>query len=572
MLDLYGAIHVLGVYAPSDDYAHSSGRLDNWEAVTWKGKETHWSKGLTAHEFWDWLNNLPCDVTIYGWKIWQAWCLLDGVAEIASGRIKCNTSGLKPKHIFIAGDPPTIIIIGTAKGNSVKLIDLANYGIGPGNFRWLCGFAMKAAKDYHQLCKDVMMGEPQATAASQAWHSYQLFHKPENPADPESSCGATDLEEAAYFGGRAECGRLGKFDEKLYHVDTNAMYTTIGLNSDFPRALVGCWQRNSYSFAPPKNNYLRIADVTIRTDKPWYPATDMVRVTELRQPDRRDNAERVIYPIGTFRTALCEPELQLAEQYGHVKEYHRVQYYEPAPLMESWSKWALAAREAVKTGHLAHMATCIKKIINSLPGKWGQRVKQFKDFSPLDLYEPEEHRETNWCLEWGRHPKTGELTQYRTIGGHCQYLDREELAKGACPAVAAFWTSYGRIDLLTKIIIPTGDNWYYCHTDGAVVNEQGLRALTLAPTCPGGLRLTASGNDGKIIGVQGYYLEGSWHVAGGINEAEDEGFGRQMWKHKAGYPIQHVADQIDKIRTYNHGTVTKDGRVLPFVVGKLPKT
>ena len=585
---MYVAIHVNAMYEKSLDGWNLTGVFQSWEAVSWFGKErASWANGVSASEMFSWLK--ACckgkkQVTVWGWNIWPMVCLSRLVNEINEKRFVLDVSGDRPKGCFIAADPPTIIKVQTPEGCTLKFIDLANFGIEPSDYS-VDGNAGKlaatkqAVMDYCQLCYDWEMGPPASTAASQAWKCYKAMYEPPSQwaSIPPISAGQSRLEEAAYFGGRCECVRLGSFTDRLYHLDISSMYTAIGRNAMFPRAYVTSWDRHNGSTAPPyatrfanafTSDYLAIADVTLRTPENWYPVSDLARehhINELWAPAVRSVDERVIWPIGEFRTALCGPELALAVASNHVKEWHRVQYYEPEALMADWSKFALAMREGVKRSKYRHLSRCAKKIINSLPGKWGQREKVWVDYD--QSFYPLDH----WGEEHGAHPVTGAMTQFRIIAGKCQYLDGDNLAKDACPAVAAYWTSYGRMALLSMIIQAGWLHTYYYDTDSLIVDYQGFISLEAAGFIspggldkPGKLRIVADDVDTKILGIRRYYHAGKWHVAGPpIGDIHHQGFGRQLWKHNVGESVANI-EYSHGIKNYKHGVVKADGSIEPF--------
>jgi hypothetical protein len=249
--------------------------------------------------------------------------------------------------------------------------------------------------------------------------------------------------------------------------------------------------------------------------------------------------------------------------------------------MASWSKFALEMRAAVKAGPLKRLSNCCKKIINSLPGKWGQRMKTWVDFASCDQPEEPHALREDWFQEWGKHPVSGEITAYRTIAGQTQYQDNEELTATSCPSVAAFWTAYGRVCLLGLIYEAGSDHVYYYDTDSLIVDQAGYDALALAgclsETSPGGLKLKEQADNGEILGIRRYRIGERWCVSGpfgGENSLtgpqleweESEGFAGQLWHRNVGDPVRRTVKAGWRGK-YHHGVVGPDGRVSPFRVG-----
>ncbi len=582
------------------------GKLKSWEACFFNREKdsfgrSHWHDGKDSEDFWRTLRLITKSsgtVWIWGWKIWPAWCLLDGIKEISEQRLILNIRDSKeqppgvvarPRRtdgLFVADNPPTIICLAVPGGGRIKIIDLANYGIEPEDFgvngpQGALAATVHALKEYVRLCKAYDMGSCQTTAASQAWYCYRRSHM-DYPVTVTPTEKVLALEQAAYYGGRCECMRLGHFKEKLYHFDVNSMYTSIGVNLMFPQRHCSTWDESMEGHPPiPSHMKLGIADVTIDAPWPLWPARESVKTHHDKPPCRPTGRERIIYPIGIFRTALAGPELMNAIDQGVIIQWHRIQYYDPAPLMHHWSVWALNMRESFQNKGFKSLRRCVKKIMNSLPGKWGQRIKRWMDVDWQPSPKSEEGRPDEWFMEWGIHPANGEITTFRTVAGQTQYQDREELSPVSCPSVAAFWTSAGRCALAGLICCADAKNVYYYDTDSLIVNEQGKERLVkcglVHDTRPGHLKLKETSDDVEILGIRRYRFGPRWCVAGpfggektGIGAPgvlhEHEGFGHQMWHQSVGDSVK-VKRQAKWRREYKHGIVLPDGKISPFVVG-----
>jgi hypothetical protein len=608
-----GAISVHGEYAK--EYQEYIGKApDNLffgNLIEWQGhffdrtKEGFtgggWYDGSSAADFWNVLRNYAhiCGtVWIWGWRIWPAWCLLQGVREVSEGRLildikeqpdpfpGCHPKPSRPTGLFVAEDPPTIICLAVPGGGRIKLIDLANYGIEPADFgvdgqAGALAATVHAVKEYVRLCKTYDMGSCQTTAASQAWYCYRRSHMQHHvTVQPLEKVLA--LEQAAYYGGRCECRRIGRFSEKLYHLDINSMYTSLGLIGKFPVRHCSTWTENDGGHPPmPCPQKPAIADVTVQTAGPCLPARESVKVNPFSPPGRKSGRERIIYPVGEFRTALAGDELLLAIDAGLVKRFHRIQYYDPAPLMNSWCRWALVMRESLKENGFKSLSRCAKKIMNSLPGKWGQRLKRWVDFDFANRDIHEEINAEDWFQEWGKHPKNGEITPYRTIAGQTQYQDREELSAVSCPSIAAFWTAMGRCYLYGSIEECSMEHIYYYDTDSIVVDQTGYDHMcqigVVDESRPGAFKVKESSDDVEILGIRRYRFGPRWCVAGPFGGevsgdgkpgefVQHEGFGAQMWHRSVGDAVE--IKRIAKWRKeYHHGTVDENGYVHPFLVG-----
>jgi hypothetical protein len=235
--------------------------------------------------------------------------------------------------------------------------------------------------------------------------------------------------------------------------------------------------------------------------------------------------------------------------------------------MKEWSEWALATRKTIKTdAKLNRLYRCFKRIMNSLPGKWCQHEAEWVDCPERNGFINE------WHKEYARVPGDGPMTVFRTIAGQCQYLNKIVLADLASPAVAAFWTSYGRAALLGFISLLEADDLFYYHTDSLIVNVNGLQRIRdtvgISETGePGRLRLIGKADHATFVGISKYCFGGEWKYAGGLpGEDEDILMSEQMWRARTGTPAR--ARVPGRREEYKHGTVTEDGIVRPFIIGE----
>lgn len=583
------------------------GKLKSWELHTFdRVKEAfsrgQWHNGEDANDCWrtiqQWARKNGT-VWLFGWKIWPAWCLLRGKTEVDEQRLVLDIRegedpfpgcGGKPPRatgLFIAENPPTIICLAVPGGGRIKIIDLANYGIEPEDFGvdgpvGALSATVHAVKEYIRLCHVYNMGSLQTTAASQAWYCYRRSHMSHHIiVHPQEKVLA--LEQAAYYGGRCECVRLGHFKKRLYHLDVNSMYTSIGLAINYPARHVSTWIEE-LGVKPPfcSYQYGMIADVSIETTFPGWPTRESALHYPDKIPARKSGRERIIYPVGAFRTALAGLDLFSAINSGVVKKWHRVQYYQINQIMQSWSTWALQMRESLRENGFASLSRCAKKIMNSLPGKWGQRLKKWVDHPTLhpDVGGHEDVGE--WFQEWGKHPSNGEITPYRTIAGQTQYQDREELSAVSCPSIAAFWTAAGRTFLYGAIQNCGIEHVYYYDTDSLIVDEVGFERMSaqdlISQTEHGRWKVKEQSDDVEILGIRRYRFGKRWCVAGpfgGVVDGdgkpgefvEHEGFGAQLWHRSVGDALE-IKRQAKWRKEYKHGAVDKDGIVWPFVVGQ----
>ncbi len=532
---------------------------------------------------------------IFCWDAWPYWCLLDGKKEVDEGRILLDLmpsdtildSGIKKINrgtgLFVVQNPPTIISLAIPGGGRVKILDLRNYGIEPQHMptflkQTRIDDVKTAVIGYRSMLERFDMGTWQPTSASQAWYTFRrshMVHKIEvNPIKR-----VLDLEQACYYGGRCEVKKIGKLNGLIYHIDVNSMYTALAGCMPFPSRHIatvkGCSQSEALNHLIGK---IGAADITVETNKPIFPCGARCLKTPHAAPVRKTR-EHILYPTGVFRTGLCGPELLAALQ-NHECKIHRLQVYSSEMLLQSWSRFAIDARAKIRASSLSYMEPCFKKIINCLPGKFGQRKKQWIPCREKKTIKELKEEKNLWIQEWGFHPDTDELTQYRTIGNNTEYLDEELLADISCPIISAVWTSYGRCFLWTAMECVGHHNIVYYDTDSFLLLEDGFNRAMAAGIIdqqkPLFWKVKEQSSDVEIAGIRRYRFGDRVCVAGPFGSEvfgdkkivkwnEHDSFENQMQHNRACEPIERTM-QATTSCLYRHGIVNKDGSVTPFTV------
>jgi len=129
-----------------------------------------------------------------------------------------------------------------------------------------------------------------------------------------------EIERRSYFGGRTECFFIGEFNKPVYKLDINSHYPYAMIDNYFPTKLIKCNSDiKKEDIKELSKKYLLIADVTIKTDKPFYP---------IRYNDR------VVFPTGEFKTTLCTPELLY--NFDDIVEVNKCAVYEKEKLFKDF--------------------------------------------------------------------------------------------------------------------------------------------------------------------------------------------------------------------------------------------
>jgi len=406
-----------------------------------------------------------------------------------------------------------------------------------------------------QALHTAKLGSLQVTAASQALYTYRhsflcdtLFCHTE----PDT----LNLEEQAYVGGRCEAWQLGEHHQPIYHLDYSSLYAACCQREAVPIRLIGT-DKNGETGPMPKGleGKCRIAEVTVRTDEPVFPYK---------------GRELTYYPVGTFKTTLCEPELQYAEANKLVVAYHKCAWYEAAPVLAHYADYWLNARRYFRANGMNDLENWTKRMLVSLPGKFGQRGRDWVD-STTDQEIPPYH-------SWKRKNKEGKWERWRSIAWHIQKEVCSQWANNAIPAIAAHICSSGRMELWRAMKVAGLENVIYVDTDSVTTNGLGYSRLSgergLIGQDPGQLRLLWTGNWCDIRGWKDYTVGPNTRRSGIPKGQSGDGItSSTVWVRRGmdeacrNGERPAAARQLVTVRNnrkYKHGCVQDDGFVTPW--------
>ncbi|MEM4761506.1 MAG: DNA polymerase [Thermofilum sp.] len=369
------------------------------------------------------------------------------------------------------------------------------------------------------------------------------------------------LELEAYKGGRTECWFIGKLPRgKYYLVDVNSIYSFVMRNYPYPVRLL------HYAVNPPgekvmewQERFLLIARV----------------VVEVRKPVVGVKRGKLVFPIGRFEAVLTSPELDLVEKHGKVLKYLEVAVYEPAFIFQAYVDHFYRLKvEAEKRGDKA-MRAFAKLLLNSLYGKWGQRIRRWEKWGRVQT--------PAWEIldVYGSTPRERDVVA--VIGYDMYRLSKtEEFSSHSVPAIAAFVSAYARCYLWELIEKAGEDNVYYMDTDSLLVNEAGLQRMKqFIGDWLGGLKIELEMEEGEILAPK-HYRFGSRSKAKGLsprakklgeNKYADERFLKLRSLLRLGVVDTPVTEEVEKNLKlkYDKGVVTETGRVLPLQLSLPPR-
>ncbi len=456
--------------------------LVRWHTVSTKlingrPEHVHRATGTTPDTWWRSLDRLLVGggtIVIVSASAVTDWSLLGLWEALEEGRVWCcgrdrNSSGERDTGAPISGygylvieDTPSIALLSVRDAKvSLKWVDIGNYGIDPLNLPMdIC----EMADELHRIIcaivntlTDRRWGQLRDTVGSQAMYSFRRKHL-RNLIVCHTVKPVLDMERASYYGGRVECGRIGKTEGPIYELDIRGSYLSVCTDTDLPVRLV------AYNLTPaagevPDNRDRRgfAACVTIETDRPCYPV---------------GGENGVYWPVGRYATTLAGPELAHAEKAGRVISYHSWAEYDLEPCLTRWAEDVYDLRcECEESGDTA-LATWAKGLAVSLAGKLGQRSRQW-------VWEPRKKPRNYYDQYYGRHTD-GAVHRYQEIAGRHRREDETGWAPDAVPAIAAWITSEARMRLWALMECAHVSECWYVATDCLYVSAEGYSRLTAA--------------------------------------------------------------------------------------------
>lgn len=399
------------------------------------------------------------------------------------------------------------------------------------------------------------LGPTKHTLASQALATFRykfMYHAPYMHTNEQ----ALRLEQEGYKGGRTECFHIGALPPGMYYyVDVNSIYPYAMKLDTLPIKLLGYSESVSIKHLKVrvKTRYV-IADVLLKTEDNAYPYTD---------------GGKLLFPVGTYRTVLHSPELELALENDQVVHCYRCAVYQQGAIFDRYVDFFYGLKQEYTTQGNTSFRYIAKLFLNSLYGKFGQdkvirekigitaKSKIFR-VPAINMDTKERYAEICWL---------GVIIR-ETRGGETPHT-----FKGLAGAV----TSHARRLLWDYIEIAGRANVFYTDTDSLIVNQQGYDNLAeyLDPLTLGYFKLEKQDTQVEIFGPKDYTFGDIVHHKGIptssiINErgkweyVQFEGLMSFINSGALGFAKGHIAEKTRKT-PYTKGIVDDEtGRVRPI--------
>jgi len=380
------------------------------------------------------------------------------------------------------------------------------------------GLGEQLVRGLCRLVRDYDLGNMALTLGGQALAHYRHRH-----LTSDILCGPEPrlrpLEKAAYYGSRQQVYFRGRIDpsdlawlapagpalrgqprvfaDAIYRLDVNQCYPFVMRSHRYPIKPYRCVRSPSVSDVRAYLvHYVGIAAVRIFSPVEPYP----VRLKG-----------RTCWRVGSVHTVLAGVELERAVASGHVIGIDEAQFYYADHIFASWADEVMAWRaQATASGDRLSLAL-LKRISNSLHGKFGQHGRIWQDVPGMDS-------DGRWGQYTGRLKVNGPIRDLRGIVGRLQVLGLEDTAVGACPAIAACVTAAAREHMRTLRRIAGEQETYYEDADSLHVSARGYAALVgagaLDTTVPGRLKIEAECDSAEYLGPKHYRFGTEWMLAG----------------------------------------------------------
>ena len=414
---------------------------------------------------------------------------------------------------------------------------------------------VKAISDLLEFVYENDLGSFKPTVAAQAFAAYKHKYM-KYPIYVHNNKTADEMEVAAYKGGRTEAFFIGNVKRKrLRCLDVNSMYPSVMMNKELPNKLIGIKSDVGYKqLKRYMEEYLVIADMEFFLPVPGIGC----------------KRERLTFPTGNIRETITSPEIEYVIKHGVINRIYRVSLYEHKPIYKDYVKELYALRNKYKEeGNYSYQLFC-KYLLNSLYGKFGQRIQKYEDVG-IDC-----KLDDNFIIGYYDADLKKRVTEYH-FGGKIWMKGEKGPSFDTFSAIPAFITAYARMYLWELIEKAGRKEVYYCDTDSLFTKLKGVKRLGkyLDEKKLGFLGV----EDKQIVrirNVKDYDTEDERKIKGVRKDAKKIGFRRfeqiQFEKLFTGGRNDRAERVVIKkvrkklTRKYLKGVVLECGRVKPFEV------
>lgn len=308
---------------------------------------------------------------------------------------------------------------------------------------------------YLSWLEDADMGNWQITGAGQSWATFRhkfLTHKMVIHNEEEILV----AERRAMWAGRCEAYWHGEINFQTVHEwDFTSSYPTIARDYPVPVRLLGPMpQSYDWRNAIKSPNVALLAECVIETPVPCVPTS-------------KDG--RILWPVGTFRTTLWDPEISAAIASGATVTIERAWLYRARPALKAWGEWILNRIVAPDNEVPAWQKAVLKHHSRALIGRMAMTYNQWGEFAEADSLNVQ--RAKMWDAEEEREY---ELMQI----GKAVWIDEGRVEwPQSMPMVTGYIQSIARVQLWNVMKLLPERTLLYVDTDSLIVTHNNLDAV-----------------------------------------------------------------------------------------------
>ena len=371
------------------------------------------------------------------------------------------------------------------------------------------------------------MGDFRLTGAAQASAAFRhRFLQPRTlliHAEPD----ALAAERRAAHCGRAEVWTHGTVEGLVHEYDYRSCYARIAADCDIPSRLVGeTYLTRPGDLEKALEHYAVLADVTVTTDTPSVPC---------QLPDR------VLWPVGTFRTTLWDCEIRLALETGATVETHRVWTYQRTPVLRPWAEWVLDGIDGKGAGSDPLIRLLLKEWSRALIGRFGLRYPLLEHAATVGY--------DDLCSYPVKQAGSADGITMVQIGRELYEQSGMVESSESAPMIMGWVMAQARVRLWAAMSAAQPSGLLAVDTDGLLVNQAGRKRLDalIASGDLAGLRRKGQYRGATLRGPKNLDLGDERRIAGVPRLAErisPDRYRGQAWQTMSGALSARSADRV----------------------------
>jgi DNA polymerase elongation subunit (family B) len=420
-------------------------------------------------------------------------------------------------------------------------------------------------KTHIKFLLDNDLGSFKATQALQAMAAYRHRFMGDTKLLVHHFPTLEALEGESYRGGRVEMFRKGRFEDTFY-VDVNSMYPFVMKENVYPTV--------------PRGKAPRKVPAAFSLDKAMEDSFVIARcLLDLKQPCISvHRGDMLLNPVGHVNAVITSSEIEYIRNHpecGSIKRPVEVMAYEQANIFCDFVDFFYEMKKNAPDEPSRHRA---KIFLNALYGKFAQRYNSpitevTDDVTRNAIIAAMDDLDTDSMNEAYPGPS------YIRTGGRLMMTTKTkgEYASESMVRLSSAVTAYARMELQRLIDLAGPSQVLYVDTDGLYITRKGFEAVEQAGLLDErklGMLKSGGPYDFTPYGLKDYAVDGVRKTKGisknAIQIAPDTFQQKQFQTGKSRYN-DGIRDGV-RVTTvtkvisgnYRKGTVTQNGKVLPF--------